>query len=95
MLGNGDGGADAAALPFCRLRDRPKVVIGARLATGTANMHPKQSRDDLLKAMLQDILSEAELVRPHDPVRAAKLEEAANDLRSVIAEETVEGDVDI
>jgi hypothetical protein len=36
--------------------------------------------------MLFDILSEAETVRWCDPVKAACLDEAANDLRAMIAE---------
>ena len=42
--------------------------------------------DEILRQMLVDILREAELVRPHDPVRAGHLDDAAADLRIVIAE---------
>jgi hypothetical protein len=57
-------------------------------------MQAERSRDEILMAMLLDILHEAELLRPHDPVRAAHLDDAASDLRMVIAERTVEGDAD-
>jgi hypothetical protein len=49
-------------------------------------MGAEQSSKDVLVRMLSDILFEAEAVRLSDPVRAAKLDEAANDLRMVIAE---------
>ena len=45
-----------------------------------------QDGTDVLRLMLLDILREAELLRPHDPVRTAHLDDAANDLRAVIAE---------
>ena len=49
-------------------------------------MGAEESPDDVLVLMLFDILSEAEAVRWYDPVRAEYLDEAANDLRAVIAE---------
>ena len=49
-------------------------------------MGAEHSPEDVLVLMLFDILSEAEAVRWSDPVRAAYLDEAANDLRAVIAE---------
>ena len=49
-------------------------------------MDPERSSDDVLVRMLFEILSEAEAVRWCDPVRAAQLDDAANDLRAVIAE---------
>ena len=54
-------------------------------------MDPERSSDDVLVRMLFEILSEAETVRWCDPVRAAQLDDAANDLRAVIAE----GDADM
>ena len=44
------------------------------------------SPDEVLRLMLVDILQNAELLRPHDPIQAAQLDDAANDLRMVIAE---------
>ena len=41
---------------------------------------------DVLLRMLLDILSEADVVRWSDPVKAAYLDDAASDLRAVIAE---------
>jgi len=49
-------------------------------------MGAEQSSNDVLVRMLSDILFEAEAARLSDPARAAKLDEAANDLRAVIAE---------
>ena len=56
-------------------------------------MDHQRSRDDTLRAMLLDILYEAELLRPYDPVKAAQLDDAANDLRLVMAEADRHGDV--
>jgi hypothetical protein len=47
--------------------------------------------DEVLVRMLFDILSEAETVRWHDPIKAAHLDDAANDLRAVLAESDAEG----
>jgi len=44
------------------------------------------SAGEILVRMLIDLLAEADAVRWHDPVRAAHLDEAADDLRAVIAE---------
>ena len=49
-------------------------------------MGAEHSPDDVLVLMLFDILSEAEAVRWHDPERAVQLDDAASDLRAVIAE---------
>jgi hypothetical protein len=49
-------------------------------------MDADRSSGDVLARMLIDLLSEADTVRWHDPARAAYLDEAANDLRAVIAE---------
>jgi hypothetical protein len=49
-------------------------------------MDANSSPDHVLQRMLVDILSEAEMVRWCDPVKAAYLDEAANDLRAVLAE---------
>jgi hypothetical protein len=50
-------------------------------------MHPGGPCNDVLLLMLADILHEADAIRPHDPVRAGHLDEAANDLMTVIAED--------
>ena len=49
-------------------------------------MADTHSREDALVRMLCDILSEAEAIRWCDPAKAQHLDEAANDLRAVIAE---------
>jgi hypothetical protein len=49
-------------------------------------MHDERSPKEVLGLMLSEILHEAELIRPHDPVKARHLDDAANDLRTVLAE---------
>jgi hypothetical protein len=51
----------------------------------SGSMHDR-SPEEVLRLMLLDMLHEAEMLRPHDAVRAAQLDDAANDLRIVIAE---------
>ena len=44
------------------------------------------NRHEVLLLMLSDILHEADTLRPQDPIKAAHLDDAANDLRTVLAE---------
>ena len=62
------------------------VRVGARFATTAFRMDAERSTEDILVRMLFDILSEADAIRWYDPARAAYLDEAANDLRAVLAE---------
>jgi hypothetical protein len=46
---------------------------------------------DILLLMLSDILHEADRVRAHDPIKAARLDDAANELCAVLAESDANG----
>lgn len=65
--------------------DRQVAVVRALLLLGS-RMQTETARIEILQLMLIEVLREAELLRPYDPVRAAHLDEAANDLFAVIAE---------
>jgi hypothetical protein len=49
-------------------------------------MDADQPPNDVLLLMLADLLHEAEAIRPHDPSKAAHLDDMTNELRAVIAE---------
>jgi hypothetical protein len=55
-------------------------------------MHSQQT---VLLLMLVDLLEEADAIRPCDPLKAAQLDDAADDLRSVIAEPESQTSADV
>lgn len=49
-------------------------------------MPPPNHRDEVLLQMLADIEHEAAAIRSHDPTRAAALDDAAADIRTILDE---------